>query len=568
MTYNLALNAHILKASKGNDVIDSKACLELLEKMKKSPGSHPDKFSYTTVIHALTKSPTRMLKSNADTCLKLLNEMKTLGRKDLYPDAALYNAVLKSLSVVNESHEVVTDMCMRLFEEMKKSDKMQPDAVTYSAILSRLANTSEKGDAASVDRMIDFLREIGKDLNVIHYNIVMSSLVRRAETGDLSSADRILSLLGEMAVSENSAVRPDSVTYNTAINYMVKLVNAGDGGAAEKCLLLLREMSRSGEAATKPDVITYSTIMKAYAKLVENGDVSALTVSLALFDEMKREHIAPDIFTYSVVLQTLVFAAAKGHKPALEKSLEILEEMKSSDNPALRPNTIIYTKILNMLVLSSNQGDATAIDKALFFLDEMKCSPKSQPDVIAYSCVINALAKQIEKDNESFLAIDRIMALLSDMQSSPKKVAPNYGTYSVILSPLLKLVESGSPEAFSKVMQLLYVSQSSETFRLSASKSSKIDENPFLIKTLLSLRILANKNDDSVVTKTIAFLQAFDKHKIPCTSNELLRADHIIQTIFKAFCLPRPPGSTSELHRIDRPWKVAIIVPPLCTLLY
>lgn len=552
MTYNLAMNAHVLKSSRVSDEVDIAACLDLLDKMKKSRTALPDKFSYSTVINALTKSKARSLKSTADLCVKLLEEMKTLAGGT---DRIAYNTVLRALALVEEDPESVTAMCMQLFKEMKGDEKLKPDSVTHSAILSRLAYLAGKGQEESVERMMTFLKEIETEANVFHYNIVMSALVRRAENGNISASDRILTFLGEMAVAENSAARPDVITYNTAINYMVKLVNEGDRSAAEKCLILLREMTSSGEASTRPDIITYSTIMKAYAKLTERGDISALTVSLALFEEMKREKILPDIFVYSVILQTLSYAVDHGYKPAVQKCFDVLEEMKATENVALLPNTIIYTKVLHILVHCANNGDPTAIDRALLMLDEMKASPRSQPDVVAYTCVISALAKQIGSSEDKMdVMMDRIIMLLSNMQSSPK-LTPNYITFSTILWPLLKLIETGSDAAFDRVLELIAISQTSGCSK-SNSSSSENSENAFLMPMLKTLRILANKHDESVVDKTTLFLKTLEKHNVSISSLELGQAEHCIQTIFKALSKTRPAGNTSELHRIDRSWKV------------
>jgi hypothetical protein len=174
----------------------------------------------------------------------------------------------------------------------------------------------------------------------------------------------------------------------------------------------------------------------------------------------------------------------------------------------------------------------------------MKASPRASPDVVAYSTVISALAKQMEKSEEYFHEIDRIFELLRDMQMS-SNVIPNDITFATISTPLIKWIIAGNSAAFEIALDLLVYTKDS-SYRV------------LFPRLLDALKSRANKGDESVVEKAIKLIKTAENNKLNLSPDDLRRSKFSLSILVKALGSRAPPGSVSELHRVDRPWKVLL----------
>ena len=559
ITYNLALKAVVLLPPKGK-CVDGDAALEILASMKSSQWGKPDNISYSTVIDALGRSSERREGAIAAKCIALLQEMK--DNEELpNPDKVTYNAVLHALASV--SHEDMTEKCLDLIREMKDSDdeNIRPDGQTYSALLRGLANNAEGGNPKALEKMSEILESMGNVTNVIHCNIYLNALVKNASTQLIQdgATDRCMSFLGEMILSDTH--KPDRITYNTAMNFLVKMVNEGDDEAAEKCLVLLDEMKNSSET---PDVVTYSTAMKAFCKLAEKGHDGAAHTNVRLLREMQERQTLPDLYTYSIVLQTLVNALSQDTGDGdVDTCMEILNEMKESENASVTPNTIHYTKVLNAFVQKANissDADTSAmmIDSCLLLLDEMKRFPMTQPDVVAYSSVLSAVAKQIMRaelsPDRGLSLVKQCFTLLDDMEGQPD-AAPNTLTYMTIAQPMLRRIESDDEMIFDNYLLLMAKGSASNREHGFMDHKMQPANNPFLVPLLEVMLKMANQGLSSVVDNCIAIIDNCDKYDPAATVSDFKRANYTFHCIIKALVLHSPPGSTSEVNRSDRPFQ-------------
>merc|ERR1711988_226284 len=98
----------------------------------------------------------------------------------------------------------------------------------------------------------------------------------------------------------------------------------------------------------------------------------------------------------------------------------------------------------------------------------MKQSPNTRPDIVAYSSVLNAFGKQIEKADakieQGLSLIEQCFALLDDIESQPY-IVPNTLTYMTIAQPMLKRIEKGNDMVFDKYLLLMAKSSASSGHR-------------------------------------------------------------------------------------------------------
>ena len=159
--------------------------------------------------------------------LQRLAEMTEVYR--LRPAVSVYNAVLAAMG-----RERRFNAAFKLFQQMKKRG-LEPDAYTYTALLTACADARGNQPAAAV-RLLEEMRERGVPPGVMGYN---AAIAVAAADGD---GERALELL-EMLAADGE--RPDRRTYAGLLR---AIEESGDVDAAEEVLEALR-----GERGTGVD---------------------------------------------------------------------------------------------------------------------------------------------------------------------------------------------------------------------------------------------------------------------------------------------------------------------------
>ena len=119
--------------------------------MSRNKNIEPDSFSFTTCLNiwAKSKEPGKAEKAYA-ILNKMLEAYRLTGKDQMRPNEITYNTVLNACAfsayTPNEEKKKALSIAVSIFNEMHKSDIVQPDAVSYGNMLKCIANLVPKGE--------------------------------------------------------------------------------------------------------------------------------------------------------------------------------------------------------------------------------------------------------------------------------------------------------------------------------------------------------------------------------------------------------------------------------------
>lgn len=149
LTYNQVLKAYSTSKLPGG----TKRADTILRYMIQSGNKNiePDSFSFTTVLNIWAKSKEPFKAKQAwDILNKMLETYSLTGNENMKPNEVTYNTVLNACAfsayTPNDEKKNALSIAMTLFDEMRKSDLVRPDSVSYGNMLKCITNLVPKGD--------------------------------------------------------------------------------------------------------------------------------------------------------------------------------------------------------------------------------------------------------------------------------------------------------------------------------------------------------------------------------------------------------------------------------------
>lgn len=289
-----------------------------------------------------------------------LDEPPPLLSRTFVPNTRIYTILMKGYMKQGRVDDVV-----RMIRAMQREldPASHPDIVTYTTVISALAN------AGAMDRAHSVLAEMisaGVSPNRVTYNVLLKGYCQQLQL------DKAKGLIREMA--ERAEIEPNAVSYNILIDGCILM---DDSACALK---YFNEMRERGIAPTK---VSYTTLMKAFAlsgqpRLANN-----------VFDEMTKD---PKVKVDRVAWNMLIEGYCR--LGLIEEAKKIVERMKES---GLQPDVATYGSLANGIALARKPGEA------LLLWNEVKerCtgSPPLRPDeglldALADVCVRAAFFKK------------------------------------------------------------------------------------------------------------------------------------------------------------------------------
>lgn len=125
---------------------------ELMEKSFRAGDVEPNERVYTSFIRALTKGKTSAMHKKAEILLQRMKKLNEAGNRNLKPTVFTYNAVLfacsESIGLKDSSSSDVFKTAVRIFTELKNSNELNADHVTYGNMIrcGRLLPDGEQKD--------------------------------------------------------------------------------------------------------------------------------------------------------------------------------------------------------------------------------------------------------------------------------------------------------------------------------------------------------------------------------------------------------------------------------------
>jgi pentatricopeptide repeat protein len=304
--------------------------------------SGPDDVAYRLAISACARG------GLIQEALDLLNAMeKETGTK---PDVAAYTAAIGGCVESGDymqAFEILNDM---------KTKGVQPNVITYSAVISSCASASAIADKSQRDT-----RQRG-----VYYSQQEDALE------DVQKPMRAaMKLLENMKNSKNKELEPNIVTYNASIRA------CAEGLDDAKAFSLLDELLQRG---LKPTIVTFGSLMTACERVSNVDGVSRV------FRLMREQNIEPN---------EIVFGAAISCYRKAKESNRTLALLRKMIELRLYPNAATFNTVLMAQIESKNMEKASAVFKLLSSVHSKRASPNRQ----SYNLIIKAMAENLQPAN-------------------------------------------------------------------------------------------------------------------------------------------------------------------------
>jgi len=200
----------------------------------------PNTTSYAYLLECVCKADRSQSGAQAESILAEMLDKYAAGDKDVKPNVAIYNNVMKTLVKTKEPKRT-EEILAKMYEEDIRGSRVYPNLETFNIILSAWAK-SGLGDEASrrgeqILRRLERIHEsrilTNVKPNVVSYNYVLDCLAQSSDQHDAGErADRILKRMMERGVA------PNAISYNHVI---VALKNSGN---LKRAKFLLKALER------------------------------------------------------------------------------------------------------------------------------------------------------------------------------------------------------------------------------------------------------------------------------------------------------------------------------------
>lgn len=314
--------------------------------------------------------------------------------------------------------------------------KVKPDDITFNLIIKILSD-----NGVEVESVHSRMRAFGIKPNEKHYHAAMRS---QGAAGDSAmKAESILSQVKNKYAYDGSA-KPTTALYTSCISSFGSSVEHNN---VAKVLELTKELAdlydTTKDEAFKPDIMFYSAVLDALSKA---KDDAALGHALRILDEIETKHSEGEIETgpNRVTYTSILYAIAKSPTPNSAKAAEdlmhrMIRRSNDLNDDSLQPDVVAYTALIQAL---ANSREKDSIDRAVKWFREMKAqyltgNGLARPNKMTYTALINCWGNSKRPD-----APERATEILSMMEEEAENghfdSKPDAFVYSSIIKLLSK----------------------------------------------------------------------------------------------------------------------------------
>jgi pentatricopeptide repeat protein len=276
----------------------------LLDEMKQGDATtRPDVISYSTVIHACSKSRQRHACERAS---ELLNEMISLsnqGHVEVKPTARTYASVI--LAWGSSRHPDGAKQAHAIFENMLALYELgdqgcRPDTIIINCVLRAWSRSTEGGAYQKPEALFEWMQqEVSKGNMHVQpdsttYFHLISAWAKSGRSNGPQKAEEYLSRCKELAANDDSKTKLNASHFNAVL---LAWANSGHPSAVTFAESLVQEMY-SGIQDVTPDVITWNTFLKA---IVASNLDDRLERANAAVSQMKEHGVQPDGITHNMI---------------------------------------------------------------------------------------------------------------------------------------------------------------------------------------------------------------------------------------------------------------------------
>eukprot|EP00026_Physarum_polycephalum_P002122 Phypoly_transcript_02126.p1 GENE.Phypoly_transcript_02126~~Phypoly_transcript_02126.p1 ORF type:complete len:982 (+),score=246.02 Phypoly_transcript_02126:1-2946(+) len=383
-----------------------------------------------------------------DLAMEIYGKMRDLGVK---PDIYIHNTIIKMYVDSNQFEQA-----QRVFQRLKgPKSKIQPDRVTYSILIDKLAKDGKFADARD---MMDEMKNSGLKADAFLYTNVILAL------GKAGKVDSVTDAYDEML---EDGIQPNANVYHALLDAYKR------NGKLDKVKAVEEEIKRKN---IKTNSSSYATLVEEF---VQNAEVEK---GIQIVNEMKSKHMTPSEKIYTS-LYNIIPISTNDAKLRGSYELQILLMMKSDDLPPFQ--------IFEGLIRTNLKPDSADADFGFFFgLFERN---NYKPDLFFVNAFMEVLAVRMGMRGPAY---DLLSKLVSDAQRGEEKLYDE-NTFEIMIRAFTIADE------FDEVVKV---------FQLWSVSSLKFVETtcvPALIKL-----VLAGRKDDAKKIITMAQKQGANAKKI------------------------------------------------------
>jgi len=360
-----------------------------------------------------------------------------------------------------------------LASSSKNSQLLSADVITIAACVNAWVKKFPENADLALERSTQLLQllvetyqdgsaqnsEKGVEHWVFDEVIRIWSISRRRDAGE--AAERIVASMRDL-YKETGTFAPSLHTYTLALDAWT---TSGRHDAGKRAIELLEKMEKmydEGELTESPNARALSAVLTAVTK---SGGRHSWGVAESLFRRIidlydKGDRTANiNARTVTSLLAAIVRSSDKNTPIRAIALLEEIKEISEHRVPSLEPNTIVYNALLHGLAERGLADEAEAI------LKEMTTRSKEgfpcKPNIISYSCVCHAIAKQRGKDSgpRAFGYLNQVKERLKNGETALK---PDTVFYNACIIAFANDART-NPDAALKAESILREMESSRT---------------------------------------------------------------------------------------------------------
>ncbi|KAF7838004.1 pentatricopeptide repeat-containing protein [Senna tora] len=294
----------------------------------------PSSYTFCSIIHKLS------FQGNMGKAIEVLELMA--DDKVKYPfDNFVCSSVISGFCKIGKP-----ELALGFFENAAISGALQPNIVTYTALVSALCKLGR------VDEVCDLVCRMEKEgvaLDVVFYSEWVCGYIEEKF---------LVEVLRKMREMVDRGIVHDTISYTILIDGFSKL------GDVEKAISFLAKMLKDGH---EPNKVTYTAIMSAYCKK------GKLEEALTVFKSIQDLRIEVDEFMFATLIDGF------SQRGDFDHVYHLFDEMEKK---GISPSVVTYNTVINGLCKFGRTSEADEFSKSV------------SADVITYSTLLHGYAEE------------------------------------------------------------------------------------------------------------------------------------------------------------------------------
>lgn len=366
----------IARGSRGRNSDAGLLAEEVFKEMQGYKGLdiHPNRASYTLKINCWAASGDSQTGEQADRILEEMEQLAAAGHPEMKPDAITISNAIHAHAKCGNPVKAEALLKQMLADYSNGNSRMRPTLQTINMFLASLAKANTKDHAEKADAYLremlafqDSLSSFDLQPDAVTFTTVISAW---ANSGDPKAAERAKALFREaemLSQSPDHKLVLDAGFYRSVIRACAL---SGDVIIAESLLQDIVDGDEFGNV--KPDRFMYLALLEAYSKsdLMDAAEkAEALLIRMnTLAEETGNSSINPDSACYRFVLECWS-TKSDNLKMAADRSEALLRAMEKKVNSGesnLKPDPATYKMVINTMSRAGDTEGAKWVLKQMY----------------------------------------------------------------------------------------------------------------------------------------------------------------------------------------------------------